>query len=138
VAMLVAGVFSASLGLIYASIAVSMLAALTLGAGVLLRRRELFGAAAAGDARPGWAAADATGARSAGIRQDRPRAAAAGPAGVGWPAGPGQAADDRARAGRGGRSDDGEPDGGLAERPRKAASGAGPGPARWPGSIAAK
>ena len=33
-ALLVAGVFSASLGLIYASIAVSILAALTLGVGV--------------------------------------------------------------------------------------------------------
>ena len=67
-AMLVAGVFSASLGLIYASIAVSILAALTLGVGVLLRRRELFGEAAAGDIRPGWAAAEVAGARSAGIR----------------------------------------------------------------------
>ena len=42
IAMLVAGVFSASLGLIYASIAVSILAALTLGAGVLLRRARAF------------------------------------------------------------------------------------------------
>jgi len=57
-AMLVAGVFSASLGLIYASIAVSILAAITLGAGVLLRRREIFGGAGVADAQPGWAATD--------------------------------------------------------------------------------
>src|SRR5262249_44751870 len=148
-AMLVAGVFSASLGLIYASIAVSILAALTLGAGVLLRRRELFGGAAAGGTRPAWPGADrararsaggrggpaagGAGARAAGIRQDGLRAAATGPAGAGQPAGAGHAADDRARAGRGGRGDDGEQDGDLAERPRKAASGAGPDSARWPG-----
>src|SRR5258708_36014988 len=83
-AMLVAGVFSASLGLIYASIAVSILAAVTLGVGVLLRRRELFGEAIAGDIRPGWAAADVAGARSAGGRPARspgagPRAPRAGP-----------------------------------------------------------
>src|SRR5690348_3955003 len=91
-AMLVAGVFSASLGLIYASIAVSILAALTLGVGVLLRRRELFGEAAVGDTRPSWAAADADGARSAGIRQERLRAAATGPASAVRPPGAGQAA----------------------------------------------
>src|SRR5690349_11185570 len=134
-AMLVAGVFSASLGLIYASIAVSILAALTLGVGVLLRRRELFGGAAAGDSGAAWAAADADGARSAGIRQDGLRAAATGPASAGRPAGAGQAADDRARLGRGGRGDDSEQDGDLAEKPRKAASGTGPDSARWPGSI---
>src|SRR5689334_16006530 len=102
-AMLVAGVFSASLGLIYASIAVSILAALALGAGVLLRRRELFGRAAAGDIRPGWAAADVPGARPVGIRPDGIRAVAIGPAGAREPAGAGQAADGRARTDRGGR-----------------------------------
>src|SRR5262252_8014537 len=136
--MLVAGVFSASLGLIYASIAVSILAALTLGAGVLLRRRELFGEAAAADTRPGGAAADAAGARSAGIRQAGLRPAPDGPVGAGQPAGAGQAADDRARPGRGGRADDGKHDGDLTDRPPKTASGAGSGSARWPGSIAAK
>jgi len=65
-ALLVAGASSASLGLVYASIAVSILAALTLGAGVLLRRRELFGAAEAAGTRPGWAAADA--AQPSGLR----------------------------------------------------------------------
>ena len=86
-AMLVTGVFSASLGLIYASIAVSILAAITLGAGVLLRRRELFGAAADGEVRPGWAAADIAGTRSPGIRPDRIAAATTGPASAGQPAG---------------------------------------------------
>src|SRR5690348_10419757 len=136
-AMLVAGVFSASLGLIYASIAVSILAALTLGVGVLLRRRELFGGAAAGDVRPGWAAAGVAGARPAAIRPDGIRAVATGPASAGQPAGAGQPADGRARTDRGGRGG-GEQDGDLAERPRTAASGAGSGSARWPGSIAAK
>ena len=51
-ALLVAGVAASSLALIYVSIAVSILAAITLGAGVLLRRRELFGGAGAGDTRP--------------------------------------------------------------------------------------
>ena len=134
-AMLVAGVFSASLGLIYASIAVSILAALTLGAGVLLRRRELFGAATAGDIQPGWAAADAAATRSVEGRPASIRAAATGP-GAGQSSGAGQVADDRVRTGRGGRGDDAEKDGDLAERPQKAASGAGSG--RWPGSIAAK
>src|SRR5580700_6552340 len=131
-AMLVAGVSSASLRLIYASIAVSILAAITLGAGVLLRRRELFGEAGAGDTRPGWAAAEAW-ARPAGDRAaEAPRAAGAG-----------QAAGDRARAGHGGQGDggrdDGDKSGDLAERLRKAATGgaaAGSGP--WPGAIAAK
>src|SRR5262249_21285676 len=102
-AMLVAGVLSASLGLIYASIAVSILAAITLGVGVLLRRRELFGEATAGGIRPSLAAADAAGARSAGSRPAM-RAAATG-------RGAGQVADDRARTGRGGRGGGGEQDG---------------------------
>jgi hypothetical protein len=59
-AMLVAGASSASLGLVYASIAVSILAVVILGAGVLLRRRELFGAAR-GDGAAGWAAAGPAG-----------------------------------------------------------------------------
>src|SRR5439155_1399873 len=137
-AMLVAGVFSASLGLIYASIAVSILAAITLGAGVLLRRRELFGAAADGEVRPGWAAADIAGTRSPGIRPDRIAAATTGPASAGQPAGPGREADDRARTSRGDRGAGAEKDSDLAEMPRKAASGAGSGSSRWPGSIAAK
>src|SRR5437899_12666835 len=95
-AMLVAGVFSASLGLIYASIAVSILAAVTLGAGVLLRRRELFGVATTGDSRPAWAAADVAGTRPAGSRPPGLRAAAAGP-------GAAQVTDDLARTGRGGK-----------------------------------
>src|SRR5437763_73807 len=45
--LLVAGVSASSLVLVYVSIAVSMLAAITLAAGVLLRRREIFGEAAA-------------------------------------------------------------------------------------------
>jgi hypothetical protein len=114
-AMLVAGVFSASLGLIYASIAVSILAALTLGAGVLLRRRELFG-----EIRPHRAAADVAG------------AIATGP-GAGQSSGAGQIADDRARTGRAGRGNGG---GDLSEGSQQAASGAGSG--QWPGSIAAK
>ena len=124
-AMLVAGAFSASLGLIYASIAVSILAAGTLGAGVLLRRREIFGEAGAGDTGPGWAAGDVAGARPA-ARGPEAGMAAAGTAGAG-------SAADRPRAGRGGRSSDrqegGERRGGdLAERPRKAKTGtAGPG-----------
>src|SRR5437016_3058125 len=114
-AMLVAGVFSANLGLIYASIAVSILAALTLGVGVLLRRRELFGEATAADIRPGWATADGAGARSAGIRPAGIRAAGTGPASAGQPAGAAQA-NDRARPGRSGRGDAGKKDGDLAER----------------------
>ena len=138
-AMLVAGVFSASLGLIYASIAVSILAALTLGVGVLLRRRELFGGAAAGDIRPGRAAADVAGARPAVIPSAGIQAAGTGTAGAAQEAGARQAADDRPRTDRGATGDDGgEKDGDLAEGPRKAASGAGPGAGRWPGSIAAK
>ncbi len=130
-AMLVAGVFSASLGLIYASIAASILAAITLGAGVLLRRRELFGEAGAGDTRPGWAAAEA-GAGPARDLAEAPR-----------PADAGRAAGDRARAGRGskgnGGRDDGDKSGDLAERLRKAATGgAAAGSGRWPGAIAAK
>src|SRR6516164_4851177 len=116
-AMLVAGVFSASLGLIYASIAVSILAAITLGAGVLLRRRELFGEATAGDIGPKWAAADGAGTRSVEGRPAGVRAAATGP-GAGQRSGAGQVADDRARTGRGSRGDGGEKDGDLAERPQ--------------------
>ena len=137
-AMLVAGVFSANLGLIYASIAVSILAALTLGVGVLLRRRELFGGAAAGDIRPGRAAADVAGTRSAAIPSAGIQSAGTGTAGAAQAAGAGQAADDRPRTDPGTTGDGGEKDGDLAEGPRKAASGAGPGAGRWPGSIAAK
>src|SRR5690348_5582327 len=104
-AMLVAGVFSASLGLIYASIAVSILAALTLGVGVLLRRRELFGQATAEDALPSWATADVAGARPAGIRAAGIRATGTEPPSAGKPAGVRRAANDRARTGRGGGGD---------------------------------
>ena len=142
-AMLVAGVFSASLGLIYASIAVSILAALTLGVGVLLRRRELFGEAAAGDIRPGWAAAEVAGARSAGIRRPGPL-----PPGPGRPVRgspqvrgrrpttrrePAAVATDAVATATVARR--------MATSPQgrgKAASGAGSGSGRWPGSIAAK
>jgi heme exporter protein D len=48
-ALLVAGAAAGSLALVYSSIGVSVLAALTLAAGVLLRRREIFGGA--GDSR---------------------------------------------------------------------------------------
>ena len=143
IAMLVAGVFSASLGLIYASIAVSILAALTLGAGVLLRRRELFGEAGAGDTRPGWAAAEAR-AQPARAQPARAQPAKAQPAkdraaAAARSADAGQAAGDRARAGRGGRGDGGRNDGDRGERPRKAAAGgAAAGSGRWPGAIAAK
>ena len=123
-AVLVAGVSAANLGLIYLSIAVSILAAVTLAVGVLLRRRELFGEAEATprSTQPGWAAAET---------------AKAGPV----PVRP--AADDRVTADRGGRREDtrrnGEQHGDVAARPRKPGSGAaGTGSARWPGSRAAK
>ena len=50
IALLAAGVFASSLELVYVSIGVSILAAVLLSAGVILRRREIFGAA--GTARP--------------------------------------------------------------------------------------
>jgi hypothetical protein len=130
-AMLVAGVSSASLGLVYASIAVSILAAITLCAGVLLRRRELFRAGAQ-DRQPGWAAAGA-----AAVPPATAHGAATGPARAADPA------DDQARARPNGTSDDrrgnGERKGDLAERLRTAAAGAaGSGSGRWPGAIAAK
>ena len=123
-AMLVAGAASASLALVYASIAVSILAAVTLGAGVLLRRRELFGTAAV-DSQPGWAAAGPAGTR------------AAGGVIVGVPAA--DRAQARPNGTAGGRQDDRERRGDLAGRPRKAPAGsAGSGSGRWPGAIAAK
>jgi hypothetical protein len=122
-AILVAGVAAANLGLIYLSIAVSVFAAVTLAVGVLLRRRELFGETGAAPQRdkPGWAAAET--ARPVPVRP---------------------AADDRVAADRGAQREDtrrdGEQPGGLAARLRKAGSRAAPdtGPARWPASIAAK
>jgi len=121
--VLVAGVAAANLALIYLSIAVSILAAITLAVGVLLRRRELFGETGAAPQRdqPGWAAPKTA------------RPVAVGPA-----------ADDQVTADHGGRREDTRRDGGqpgdLAARLRTAASGAAvdPGSARWPASIAAK
>ena len=121
--MLIAGVSAANLALIYLSIAVSIIAAVTLAVGVLLRRRELFGETGAAPQRDqlGWPAAE------------RARPVPARPA-----------ADDRATAGRGARREDtrrdGEQPGDDAARLRKAGSGAAAdtGPARWPASIAAK
>src|SRR5690242_8237838 len=123
-AVLIAGVAAANLALIYLSIALSILAAVTLAVGVLLRRRELFGETGAAPQRdqPGWAAETAK-ARPAPVRP---------------------AADDRVTADRGARRKDtrrdGEQPGDLAARRRKAGSGAtgDAGPARWPASIAAK
>jgi len=123
--MLVAGVFAANLSVIYLSIAVSIIAAVTLAAGVLLRRRELFGEAGAAPrrAQPGWSGAEPAKARPVLARP---------------------AADDRVRAGRGApREDDRrghEHQDDPAARLRKAGSGtaAGTGSARWPASIAAK
>jgi hypothetical protein len=122
-AVLVAGVAAANLALIYASIAVSILAAVTLAAGVLLRRRELFGETRAAPRRDqlGWAAPGA--ARPVPVRP---------------------AADDRVTADGGARREDTRRDGeqpdDLAARPRKAGPGvaADTGLARWPASIAAK
>jgi hypothetical protein len=51
-ALLAAGVFASSLELVYVSIAVSILAAVLLSAGVILRRGEIFGTAP-GTERPG-------------------------------------------------------------------------------------
>jgi hypothetical protein len=124
-AILVAGVSAANLGLIYLSIAVSILAAVTLAVGVLLRRRELFGetGAAPQSDQPGRAAAETAKARPVPVRP---------------------AASDRVTADRGGRREDsrrdGEQPGDLAARLRKAGSGtaADTGSARWPASIAAK
>ena len=123
--MLVAGVFAANLSVIYLSIAVSIIAAVTLAAGVLLRRRELFGEAGAAPrrAQPGWSGAEPAKARPVLARP---------------------AADDRVTAGRGApREDDRrghEHQDDPAARLRKAGSGtaAGTGSARWPASIAAK
>jgi hypothetical protein len=125
IAILVAGVIAASLGLIYLSIAVSALAAVTLAVGVLLRRREIFGEAGAAppSAEPGWAAAEAAKARPVLARP---------------------AAGDQVTADHGGRSEDnrhdGEQQGEVAARLRKAGPGtaADTGSARWPASIAAK
>src|SRR5215472_9065735 len=122
-AILVAGVAAANLALIYLSIGVSILAAVTLAVGVLLRRRELFGETGAAPQRdqPGWAAAETA---------------------IPVPVRP--AADDRAAADRGAWREDTRRDGeqrrDLAARQRKAGPGAAPdpGPARWPASIAAK
>src|SRR5262249_59067049 len=123
-AILVAGVSAASLGLIYLAIAVSILAATTLAVGVLLRRREIFGEAEAAprSPEPGWAAAEPAKARPVPV----------------WPA-----AGDRVTADHGGRPGDnrheGEQQGDVA-RLRRAGSGtaADTGSARWPASIAAK
>jgi hypothetical protein len=122
-AVLVAGVSAANLALIYVSIAVSIVAAVTLAVGVLLWRRELFGETRAAPRldQPGWAAS----------KTARP-----------FPARP--MADDRVTADHGARREDtrrdGEQPGDLAARLRKAGSGVGAdtGPARWPASIAAK
>src|SRR6266699_2459081 len=108
--MLVAGVSSASLGLIYAAIAVSLLATVTLGAGVLLRRRELFGEAGAADAPPGRAAADTARAWPAGARPAGVTAGARAGPGTGK-AGARTAAGDRVRPGRDGSGDDRPSDG---------------------------
>ena len=124
-AMLIAGVAAANLGLIYLSIAVSILAAVTLAAGVLLRRRELFGEAAAAptSAQPGPAAGEKAKAPPVPVRP---------------------ASGDQITADRGGRREDDRRDreqqGDLAAGPRQAGSGtaADTGPARWPASIAAK
>lgn len=113
-ALLVAGVTSASLRIIYLSIAVSILAAVTLGAGVVLRRRELFGHPEAAAAQPDGTAAM--------------RPADAGRVPGGQSAASGGTDDDRP-----GRA---QQDGDLAERISKAATGAGSG--RWPWAIAAK
>src|SRR5262249_61379898 len=102
IAVLVAGVSAANLALIYVSIAVSILAAITLAVGVLLRRRELFGETGAAPQRdqPGWAAPKAA----------RPVPVTPAP-------------DDRVTADRGGRREDtrpgGQQPGGLAAPPRK-------------------
>jgi hypothetical protein len=124
-AMLVAGAFAANLRLIYLSIAVSILAAVTLAAGVLLRRRGLFGEAGAAPRR---AQAGQAGAETAKARPVPARPAADGRI----PAGRGAPREDNRR--------DGEPQGDPAARLRKAGSGtaAGTGSARWPASIAAK
>ena len=123
-AMLVAGVVAASLSLIYLSVAVSILAAVTLAAGVLLRRRELFGEAGAAPlgAQPDWAAGQTARATPVPARS---------------------AMDDRVTADRDGRRADDRRDGEQQRGPgarRKAVPGAaaGTGPARWPASIAAK
>src|SRR6516165_4874747 len=106
-AMLVAGVSAANLGLIYLSIAVSIVAAVTLAVGVLLRRRELFGEAGAAtrSAQLGWPAAETGRARPVPVQ------AAAG---------------DRVPADRGSRRKDdrrdGEQQGDVAARLRKAGS----------------
>jgi hypothetical protein len=121
--MLVAGVSAANLALIYVSIAVSIIAAVTLAVGVLLRRRELFGETGAAPQRdqPGRAAAET--ARPVPVRP---------------------AADDRVTADHGARREDtrrdGQQPGDLAARLRKAGPGAAAatGSARWPASIAAK
>ncbi|MBO0815565.1 MAG: hypothetical protein J2P30_10555, partial [Actinobacteria bacterium] len=91
-AVLVAGVAAANLGLIYLSIAVSVLAAITLAVGVLLRRRELFGKAEAAprSAQPGWATAETANAVPVPVRP---------------------AAGDRVPADRGGRREDSRRDG---------------------------
>jgi hypothetical protein len=58
-ALLVAGVAASSLALIYVSIAVSVLAAVTLAAGALLRRQEIFGAAGGTSEAPAHDTAEA-------------------------------------------------------------------------------
>ena len=124
-AILIAGVAAANLGLIYLSIAVSILAAATLAVGVLLRRRELFGEAAASpkSAQPGPAAAETAKARPVPVRSASGDQITADHSG-------------RSGGGRGDRDQQGD----LAAQPRKAGSGtaADTDPARWPASIAAK
>src|SRR5260370_16337697 len=80
--LLVVGVSAANLGLIYLSIAVSILAAVTLAVGVLLRRREIFGAAGAPpeSARPGRAPVDAERAPPVPVRPVPARPALGAPA----------------------------------------------------------
>ena len=62
--VLVAGVLAASLLLVYVSIGVSLLASVLLAAGVIVRRREIFGdAGAVSDSQPPtWSAGPADGA----------------------------------------------------------------------------
>ena len=62
IAVLVAGVLATSLALVYLSIGVSVLAAVLLAIGVILRRGEIFGEAGATAAtgQPAWPVANAT------------------------------------------------------------------------------
>ena len=85
--VLVAGVLAASLLLVYVSIGVSLLASVLLAAGVIVRRREIFGdAGAVSDSQPPtWSAGPADGAAAmaggrASIRPVSERPAEAGSA----------------------------------------------------------